>query len=136
MPTDINEVAIAVAWAAFWLIVVTLLVTWIVQVLLRPQTRMEWAEFRKISAFLLIVLRTAWTLITGKILPPIVAVVFWVVCFILIFSYLWVILDDWGPPFLNAVYGFGVRGRSTRWWTVALLLLLVVTALTYVLLFA
>jgi hypothetical protein len=122
----------AVAWAAFWLIVLTLAVTWCVQVLLRPATRMEWAEFGKITAFLAIVLRTAWTLQTGRTLPSEVAVVFWVMCFFLILNYLIAILDGWGPPFVHQFCEFcGDRHK----WLVPAVVLLVLAAVAYVLFF-
>jgi hypothetical protein len=128
LPTDIESLSMAVAYAAFWLIVATLAVTWCVQVLLRPQTRMEWAEFGKITAFLAIVLRTAWTLQTGRILSAHVAVVFWVVCFFLILNYLVAMLDGWGPPFVRVVFGSGV----SRWtWLVPAVVLLIVVAIIY-----
>lgn len=127
LPTDVEALSIAVAYGAFWLIVVTLLVTWGVQVLLRPATRMEWAEFGKITAFLAIVLRTAWTLQTGRMLPAHVAVVFWVVCFFLILNYLVAVLDGWGPPFVQMVCGV-CRGRW-RWLLPAMVLLATATVI-------
>jgi hypothetical protein len=128
LPTDVEALSMVVAYAAFWLIVATLLVTWCVQLLLRPQTRMEWAEFGKISAFLAVVLRTAWTLKTGRMLPAEVAVVFWVVCFFLILNYLVAMLDGWGPPLVRSVCGFCVgRGK----WLAPALVLLLVAALLY-----
>lgn len=132
---NVNDLSLALAWAAFWLIVGTLFVTWVVQILLRPQTRMEWAEFGKISAFLLIVLRTAWTLLTGRILPPEVAVVFWVACFLLIANYLVAILDDWGAPFVRGVYVRSANAGYRLWWVIALLTLLVTAAVAYALIF-
>src|SRR5215213_9684095 len=125
---DVEQVSMAVAYAAFYLIIVALLTTWLVQLALRPRTRMEWAEFGKITAFLAIVLRTGWTLKTGQILSPHVAVVFWVACFVLVLFYLWVILDDWGPPFVRAIADCCVRQRR---WIVSAVVLLVVAAAVY-----
>jgi hypothetical protein len=132
LPTDVESLAMAVAFAFFWLLVITLLVTWCVQALLQPQTRMEWAEFGKITAFLAVVLRTAWTLETGRILPPEVAVVFWVACCFLVLNYLIAMLGGWGPLFVNNICGFCVgRGK----WIVAALVALLVVAAAYAFLF-
>lgn len=132
LPMDVEALSMAVAWAAFWLIVLTLAVTWCVQVLLRPTTRMEWAEFGKITAFLAIVLRTAYTFWTGRGLPAEVAVVFWVACFFLILNYLIAILDGWGPSFVRAV----CSACTGRWrWILPAAVLLGLAAVAYVLFF-
>jgi hypothetical protein len=133
LPTDVESLAMAVAFAFFWLLVITLAVTWIVQILLRPRTRMEWAEFGKITAFLAMVLRTAWTLKTGRILPPEVAVFFWVACCLLVLNYLIAMLGGWGPLFVNKICGFCVgRGK----WIVSALVALLVAAIVYAFFFA
>lgn len=127
MPTDVEALSMALAYAAFWLIVPTLIVTWCVQLLLRPQTRMEWAEFGKITAFLAIVLRTGWTLQTGNLLPAHVAVVFWVICFFLILNYFVAMIENWGPPFVRVAFGPSVS--LWKWLGPALVLLLVAAVL-------
>lgn len=133
LPMDVEQISMAIANGAFYLIILALIVTWIVQLFLRPQTRMEWAEFGKITAFLAIVLRTAFTFWTGRGLPSEVAVVFWTVCFFLVLFYLVAILDDWGPPFVRAFCEFCVDRRK---WLVPAAVLLVLAAVIYVLFFA
>jgi hypothetical protein len=95
---ELERIAQAIAYAAFYMIVLALTLTWIIQIFLHPRSRMEWAEFCKITAFTAIVWRTVWTITTGKMLPVEVATVFWAVCFFLVGFYFITLVEDWAVP--------------------------------------
>lgn len=132
LTTRVEAIGEAIAYAAFYLVVATLLLTWIVQVALRPRTRQEWAEFGKITAFNMIVLRTVWTLRTGRTLSPEVAVVFWCIVFVLVAFFFVVLLDSWGPSLVRSTCQWCVE----QWrWLIPAGIALALAAFVYALFF-
>lgn len=97
LPPDLEVLTINATYVVFYLIWAALLATWLFQIILRPSTRQEWAEFGKITAFLMIMTRSAWLIsIREYFLPQPFAFFFWVVVGILVGFYLYVIIDIWG----------------------------------------
>jgi hypothetical protein len=109
---DIETVTTFVTWAVFYLIFAALLLTWIFQALLRPSTRQEWAEFGKITAFLIVVSRTVWAIATDSpTIPQPWALITWLVVGVLVGFYFWVIVDMWGVVLYRRIITSGIESR-------------------------
>lgn len=104
LPPDLEALTIQVTYATFYLIWAALLATWIFQIILRPSTRQEWAEFGKITAFLMIMTRSAWLIAVREyFLPQPFALFFWLLIAFLVGFYLYVIVDMWGRVIYEAI---------------------------------
>jgi hypothetical protein len=114
LPPDIEVVTIGTTFAVFYLIWVALIATWIFQIILRPSNRQEWAEFGKITAFLMVMTRTVYSVVSGNnLITQPWALIFWVIVGVLVGFYLYVILSIWGVIIADA-FCFWCKGNRAQ----------------------